>query len=55
MDPRIHIRIRTHTKMSWIRNTGFVSFMSDRTKQYVFLFVAELSVFPTRFLILTLS
>ncbi len=23
MDPRIRIRIRIHTKMSWIRNTGF--------------------------------
>jgi hypothetical protein len=22
MDPRIQIRIRIHTKMSWIRNTG---------------------------------
>ncbi len=25
MDPRIQIRIRIHTKMSWIRNTGHVS------------------------------
>jgi hypothetical protein len=23
MDPRIQIRIRIHTKMPWIRNTGY--------------------------------
>jgi hypothetical protein len=27
MDPRIQIRIRIHTKMSWIRNTNLLEFI----------------------------
>jgi hypothetical protein len=33
MDPRIHIRIRIHTKMSWIRNTGFQLFRHPKCKR----------------------
>ncbi len=32
MDPRIQIRIRIHTKMSWIRNTGLLYLDSENSK-----------------------
>jgi hypothetical protein len=33
MDPRIRIRIRIHTKMSWIRNIGRSERKSEQTEK----------------------